>query len=89
MVEWKPKFTVLELHAVKILKICEVVEVDNSVEVFGPLIELDLGEGSSIHDVGEPSVEDAGMAPTVVVEVEEESSVEVSEASTSVEKVGD
>jgi len=29
------------------------------------------------------------MAPTVVVEVEEESSVEVFEASTSVEKVGD
>jgi len=79
----------LELHAIEILEICEVVEVDDSAEVFGPLIELDLGEGSSIHDVGEPPVEDAGMAPTVVVEVEEESSVEVSEASTSVEKVGD
>ena len=46
--------------------------------------------GSSIHDVGEPPVEAARVAPTVVVEVEEESSVELVEARDSVEKmVGD
>jgi len=89
LVEWKLKLSVLELHVVEILEIYEVVEVDDSVEVFGPLIEIDLGEGSSIHDVGELPVEDAGMALTVVVEVEEESSVEVFEASASVEKMGD
>ena len=56
MVVWKSKLSVLELHAVEILEIYEDVELDDSVEVFGPLIELDLGEGSSIHDVGEPPV---------------------------------
>ena len=49
----------------------------NTLRFFGPHIKLDLGEGSSIHDVGEPPVEVAGMVPTV--EVEEESSVEVIE----------
>ena len=48
--------SVLELHAVEILEICKVVEVDDYVEVFRSLIELNLGEGSSIHDVGEPPV---------------------------------
>jgi len=72
-----------------VLEICECVEEIDSSEVFGPQIILDLGKGSSIHDV-EPSVEAAGVAPTVVVEVEEESSVELREARASVEKmVGD
>jgi len=61
-----------------------VVE-EEPLEVFGPQIELDLGEGSSIHNLGEPLVEDAGVAPTSVM-VEEESSVELLEASASVEK---
>jgi len=37
-------------------------------------------------NVGEPPVEVAGVAPTVVVEVEEESFVEVLDARASVEK---
>jgi len=86
LVVWKSKLSVLELHAVEILEIYEDVEVDDSVEVFGPLIELDLGEGSSIHDVGETPIEAAGVAPSVVVEVEEESSVKFVEAKASLEK---
>jgi len=86
LVVWKSKLSVLELHAVEILEIYEDVEVDDSVEVFGPLIELDLGEGSSIHDVGETPIEAAGVAPSVVVEVEDESSVKFVEAKASLEK---
>jgi len=40
-------------------------------------------------DMGESAVEVAGVAHTAVVEVEEESSVEMFEASASVKKVGD
>ena len=29
----------------------------NNLKVFGPQIELDLGTGSSIHDLGEPPIE--------------------------------
>ena len=75
----------LELHVVEVLEICDIAEVEDSIEVFGPQIELDLGEGSSIHDV-EPPIEVAGVAPTEVVEVEEESSIEVVEARSSVVK---
>jgi len=67
------------------LEICEEIEEKEHLEVFGPQIELDLGEGSSIHDLEEPPVEVAGMAPTVAA-VEEEASVQVLEARASVEK---
>jgi len=89
LIEWVPKSVDLGQNWVEILEICDVVEVDGCLGDFWPQIELDLGEGSSIHDVGEPPVEDAEMAPTVVVEVEEEFSVEVFEASASVEKMRD
>jgi len=87
LIEWVPKSVDLGQNWVEILEICDVFEVDDSLEDLGPQIELDLDEGSSIHDVGEPPVQDAEMSPTVVVKVEEESSVEVFEASASVEKM--
>ena len=74
----------LRARSVKILEICDEFEESEYLEVFGPQIELDLGKGSSIHDMGEPPVEVAGVAPTV--EVEDETSVEVLEAKASVEK---
>ena len=75
------------MHVVEVLKICDEVEEEEPLEVFGPQIELNL---SNPTDMGEPPVEAAGVAPTVVVEVEEESSVEIVEAKASVEKmVGD
>ena len=85
LVEWRSELSVLELNYVEILEICEEIEEKEHLEVFEPQIELDLGEGSSIHDLGEPPVEVAGVAPIVVVE-EEESSVEVLEVRASVEK---
>ena len=42
-VEWKPKLPNLELPMSEVSKICDVVEVDGSVELFGPQIKLDLG----------------------------------------------
>jgi len=83
LVEWRPKLHVLEFDYFEILEICEKIEQEEHLEVFGPQIEIDLGNPT---DVGEPPVEVAGVAPTVVVEVEEESFVEVLEARASVEK---
>ena len=74
--------SVLESNYAKILEICEEIEEEEHLEVFGPRIELNLENPS---DMGELPVEDTRVAPTVVV-VEEESSVEVLEASASVEK---
>jgi len=71
----------LELHGVEILEICEEVEIEGSIEVFGPQIELTLENPT---DLGKPLVEVAGVVPTTVVEVEEEFSVEVL---TSIEKM--
>ena len=73
LVEWEPKLSELELHVVEMLEICDEVEEEDQLEVFGPQIELNL---SNPTDIGEPPVEAAGVAPTVVVEVEEEFSVE-------------
>jgi len=84
LVEWKSELHVLESNYVKILEICEEMEEKEHLKVFGPQIELDL---SNPTDIGEPPIEDAGVAPTVVVEVEEGSSVEVLEARTSVEEM--
>ena len=84
LVEWRPKLAYLEVNSVEILEICDELE-EKELEVFGPQIELDLGEGSSIHDLSEPPVEVAREAPTVV-EVEDESSVEVIKDETPVEK---
>jgi len=83
LVEWRPKLVDLGACSVEILEICEEIEEEEHLEVFGPQIEIDLGNPT---DVGEPPVEVAGVAPTVVVEVEEESFVEVLEARASVEK---
>jgi len=55
----------LGVGTVEILEICDEVE-EKELEVFGPQIELDPREESSIHDLGEPPVEVAGVAPTVV-----------------------
>ena len=86
LVEWRSKLHVLESNYAKILEICEEIEEEEPLEVFGPQIELNLKNPT---DVSEPLVEVAGVAPTVGVEVEEESSVEVLEARTSVEKMRD
>jgi len=62
----------LGINYVEILDICDEVE-EKELEAFGPQIELDLGEGSSIIDCGEPPVEATGEAPTVVQIVDESS----------------
>ena len=62
------------MYGVRILKICEEVEIEDSIEVFGPQIDLILENPTELD---KPLVEVAGVAPTTVVEVEEESSVEV------------
>ena len=54
------------------LEICDEVEEEELVELVGPQIELDLGEGNSIHDV-EPVIEMSRVVPTVVVEDEDSS----------------
>jgi len=82
LVEWVPKSVDLKQNYLKILKICDEIEEKEHLEVFGPQIELNLENPS---DMGKPLVEVAGVAPTVV-EVEEESSVEVLEARDSVDK---
>jgi len=61
------------LHAVEVLEICVEVEEEDQLEVFGPQIELNVSKPTGM---GEPLVEAVGVAPTVVVEVEEEFSVE-------------
>ena len=77
---------VVESDYFEIMEIYDDVEEEEHLEVFGPQIEFNLDNPS---DMGEPAVEVAGVAPTAVVEVEEESSVEVLEVSASVKKVGD
>ena len=71
---WEPSVSNLELHGVRILEIHEEVEIEDSIEIFGPQIELNLENPT---DLGKSPIEVAGVAPTTVVEVEEESSVEV------------
>ena len=66
---------VAESGYLEILEIVDETEVEICEVLVGPLIELDLGEGNSIHDV-EPVMEVPRVVPTVVVE-DEDSSVEV------------
>jgi len=73
---WRPNLVVSELHASEFVEICEEIEVEDSIEVVRPQIKLDLGQGSSIHDI-KPPVEVPGVVPTVVVEEDEDSSMEV------------
>jgi len=73
LIEWELKLSEVDLHAVEILEICDEVEEEDQLDVFEPQIELNV---SNPTDMGEPPVEAAGVAPTVVVEVEEEFSVE-------------
>jgi len=82
LVEWVPISVKLGENYGEILEICDEIEEEEHFEVFGPQIELNLENPS---DMGEPAVEAAGVAPTVVVE-EEESSVEVLEVRASVEE---
>jgi len=70
----EPSLSGLESGFSEILEICEEVEIEDPIEVFGPQIELNLENPT---ELGKPPVEVAGVAPTTVVEVEEESSVEV------------
>ena len=37
-------------HVIVVLEICDEIETEQPIEFVGPQIELDLGEGSSIHD---------------------------------------
>jgi len=57
-------------------RIFDEIEAEDSIGVVGPQIGLDLGQESFISDV-EPPVEVPGVIPTVVVEEEKDSSVEV------------
>ena len=84
LVEWKLAFSVLESNYSVILEICEEIEVEEQLEVFRPQIELSL---TNPTDMGKPPVEVAEVAPTMVVEAEEESSVEILESRASVEKM--
>jgi len=59
----------------KLLGICDEVE-EEQPKVFGPQIALDLREGSSIHDLGKPPVEDDGEVQVVEV-IEEETPMEM------------
>ena len=75
LVVWRLYLGVSELYESEIEKICDEIEVKDSIEDFRPQIELNL---KNLEDLGEPPVEVAGVAPTEVVEVEvEDSSVEV------------
>jgi len=74
LVVWKPCLSRIESHVTELLKICDEFEIEDPIEVFGPQINLDLGERSSIHD-NEPPVEVPEVVPTVEVE-EEDSYVE-------------
>jgi len=74
LVVWEPRLPGVKLHASEIGEICEEIEVEDSIEACVPQIKLSL---ENPIDLGEPPVEAAGLAPTVVVEVEEDSSVEV------------
>ena len=56
-------------------QICVEIEEEESVAFVEPQIELDLGEGLSIHD-DLPAVEVPGVVLTVEIE-EEDSSVEL------------
>ena len=73
IVEWNPKLSQkpvdLGENLVKILEICDEIE-KKEPEVFGPQIELNLENPS---DLGEPPVEVAREAPTVVEIVDEPS----------------
>ena len=73
----------LESNYTEILEICEEIEKEEQIKVFGPQIELNLVNPTNVD---EPPVEVVKVAPTVVVEVEEESSVEVLEARACKEK---
>ena len=73
----------LESNYTEILEICGEIKEEEQLEIFGPQIELNLKNPT---DVGEPPAEVAGVAPTGVIEVEEESFVEVLEARASVKK---
>jgi len=75
LVEWKPTLTLSEVIEMEFEQICEEIEEEERIAFIGPQIELDLGEGSSIHD-DLPAVEVPGVAPTVEIE-EEDSSVEL------------
>ena len=81
LVEWVPKSVDLGENYVEILRICDEIEEEDHLEVIWPQIELNIENPS---DMGEPSVEVAGVAP--IVEVEDEYSVEMLEAKASVEK---
>ena len=75
LVEWKPVLTLSEVIEIEFDQICVEIEEEESVPFVGPQIELDLGEGSSIHD-DLPAVEVPGVVPTVEIE-EEDSLVEL------------
>ena len=66
IVVWNPKLSVkpvdLGVNLVEIMEICDEVD-EEQPEVFGPRIELNL---KNLSDLGEPPVEAAGEAPTVV-----------------------
>jgi len=74
LIVWEPSLSGLESKFSEILEICEEVELEDSIEVFGPQIDLILENPTELD---KPPVKVAGVAPTVVVKVEEKSSVEV------------
>ena len=78
LVVWKPCLSMSEWIDFEFERICDEIEAEDSIEVVGPQIELDLGQESLINDV-EPPVEVPGVVPTVVVEEEVLASVKKKE----------
>jgi len=70
LVEWNPKLNEnpveLGVNLDEFVKICDEGE-EEQPEVFGLQIELDLGTGSSIHDLGESPIEAVGEEHAVEV----------------------
>jgi len=68
---WNSDLSISEWLEYEFEKICDEIEAEESIEDFGPQIELNL---ENPEDLGESPIEIAGVAPTEVVEVEEEDS---------------
>ena len=73
---WKSGLSMSEWIDFEFERICDEIEAEDSIEVVESQIKLDLGQGPLMHS-DEPPVEVPGVAPTVVVEEEDDSSVDV------------
>ena len=74
LVVWKPNLSELDLHVGDLMEICGGSVENETLEVCEPQMELSVENPA---DLGEPPIEVPGVVPTVVVEEEEDSSVEI------------